>query len=101
MPRELVYVYVYVTSGYSTHIVDPYAYEVTDRDETSNLAVAWVDITNLDNIASVDGVQVIQEVIPPVVNIGSVTTEGDAIHKTANVRSKYGYPGAGMKIGVI
>jgi len=35
------------------------------------------------------------------VNIGSVTTEGDVIHKTANVRSTYGNTGAGMKIGII
>ena len=37
----------------------------------------------------------------PGLSIGSVTTEGDIVHKTANVRSGYGYTGAGVKIGII
>ncbi|MFA5331426.1 MAG: S8 family serine peptidase [Methanoregula sp.] len=98
---KLVYVYVYVQPGYSTHIVDSLAAEVTDRDEANHLAVTWVDTQNLSALAALEGVKNIQEVIPPLVNIGSVTTQGDIIHKTANVRSTYGYSGAGMKIGII
>ena len=97
----LVYVYVYVQPGYSTHIIDSLVAEVTDRDEATHLAVAWVDTNKLDTVAAVEGVRLIREVIPPVVNIGSVTTQGDTILKTANVRSTYGYSGAGMKIGII
>ena len=96
-----VYVYISVKPGYSTHIIDSFVAEVPNRDEDNHLAVAWVDIQNLETLASVEGVGTIQEVTPPVVKIGSVTTEGDVIHKTTNVRSTYGYRGAGMKIGII
>ena len=93
--------YVNVKPGYSTHIIDSLAFEVTDRDEGNHLAVAWVDVQNLETLASLEGVRTISEVIPPVVNIGSVTTQGDIIHKTTDVRSKFGNSGAGMKIGII
>ncbi len=98
---ELVYVYIYVKPGYSTHIIDPYVYEIPNRDEENNFAVAWVDIKKLDSVAAVEGVRLIREVIPPVMSIGSVTTQGDTVLKTANVRALYGYSGSGMKIGVI
>ena len=98
---NLVYVYISTQPGYSTHIVDPLVVDVTDRDEDNHLAVGWVDIQKLEILASVEGVRNIREVILPLVNTGSVTTQGDAIHKTANVRSTYGYTGAGMKIGII
>ncbi len=98
---NLVYVYISTQPGYSTHIADSFVVDVTDRDEDNHLAVGWVDIQKLEILASVEGVRNIREVIPPLVNTGSVTTQGDAIHKTANVRSTYGYTGAGMKIGII
>jgi PKD repeat protein len=98
---ELVYVYIHLVPGNSTHCIDPYASEVTDRDEEHNLAVAWVDRYRLDAVASIECVRSIEEVIPPVVNIGSALTQGDAIHKTTDVRSQYGFKGTGMKIGVI
>ncbi|MEI7649985.1 MAG: S8 family serine peptidase, partial [Methanomicrobiales archaeon] len=98
---NLVYVYISTQPGYSTHIADSLVADVTDRDENNHLAVGWVDIQNLLTIASLDGVRNIREVIPPVVRMGSVTTQGDAIHKTANVRSMFGYNGSGVKIGII
>ena len=84
---NLVYVYISTQPGYSTHIADSLVADVTDRDEENHLAVGWVDIQNLLTIAGLEGVRNIREVIPPVVRMGSVTTQGDAIHKTANVRS--------------
>jgi PKD repeat protein len=98
---NLVYVYINVIPGYSTHITDSLAFEVTDRDEENHLAAAWVDVHNLETLASLEGVRTITEVIPPFVNMGSVTTQGDLIHKTNEVRSRFGYSGAGMKIGII
>jgi len=98
---NLVYVYISTKPGYSTHIVDSLVADVTDRDEDNHLAAGWVDIQNLLAVAGLEGVRTIREVIPPVVNMGSVTTQGDAIHKTAYVRSTYGYNGTGMKIGII
>ena len=98
---KLVYVYVYMNPGYSTHIINSSVYEVSNRDEDFHVAVAWVDVQNLETLASIDGIRTIQEVVPPVVSTGSVTTQGDTIHKTADVRTTYGNRGAGMKIGII
>jgi C1A family cysteine protease len=98
---NLVYVYISTQPGYSTHIVDSLVANVTDRDEDNHLAAGWVDIMNLMAVAGLEGVRNIREVIPPVVNMGSVTTQGDAIHNTSTLRSKYGYNGTGMKIGII
>ena len=51
-----VYVYISVKSVYSTHIIDSFVYEVPNRDEDNHLAVAWVDVQNLETLASVEGV---------------------------------------------
>jgi hypothetical protein len=41
---KLVYAYVYVKPGYSTHIIDSYVFEVSGRDENNHIAVAWIDV---------------------------------------------------------
>jgi len=99
--NDLVYVYIYLQPHKDTHIIDSYAQDVTDRDEENNLAVAWVPLKNLEALASLDEVRSIQSVLPPVCNTGSITSEGDAIHRTDQVRFLYNQNGAGLKIGVI
>ncbi len=96
-----VYVYVYLNDGYSTSIVNTFAENVTNRDEQNYLAVAWIKVKNLDALASLTGVRKIRTVIPPVKRIGSALTEGDAIHRTLDVRNIYGEDGTGISIGVI
>ena len=98
---ELVYVYIHTLPGNSTHCIDSFVSEVTDRDEENNLIVAWVDRYSLSELASMECVRRIDEVIPPVMNTGTALTQGDIIHKTADVRSLYGFTGNGMKVGVI
>ncbi len=61
---ELIYVYIYVKPGYSTHIIDPYVYEVPNRDEENNFAVAWVDINKLDTVAAVEGYDLSEKSFP-------------------------------------
>jgi predicted outer membrane repeat protein len=51
-------------------------------------------------IAAITGVRLVSPVIPPVVNVGSVMTEGDAMHLSDQVRN-LGYDGTGVHIGVI
>lgn len=98
--NDMVYVYVYLDTPVGTHAIDSYAYEVTDRDEENQVAAAWVAINNLDTLASLDSVRAIQTVLPPVCNTGSVTSEGDSIHRANLVRS-LGQDGTDMKIGII
>jgi hypothetical protein len=97
----IVYVYIYLNEGYSTSVINNLAEQVTDRDEKNNLAVAWIKVKNLEALASLDAVRIIRTVMPPVKRTGSVNTEGDAVHRTSNVRSTYGENGTGVKVGII
>ena len=66
-----------------------------------NVLQAWVPIAALDRIAALDAVQ---EITPPdygVTKTGSVTSEGDAIHRADLVRAFSGLTGAGVRVGVI
>ncbi len=98
---EAVFVYVSLSAGSSTSLVDTYAVEVTDRDETNRLAAAWVSPDRLLALASQPFVRTVRTVDPPQVNTGSVTTEGAALLKSDTFRSTLGHAGRGMKIGVI
>ncbi len=96
-----VYVYIYLNSDVLTQVLDSLVTKITDRDESNHIAVAWIKVKNLQNITSLTGVKQVQSVLPPIKNTGSVTTEGDAIMRTANVRSAYSQSGAGVNVGII
>ncbi|MFC1786627.1 NosD domain-containing protein [Halobacteriota archaeon] len=98
---DLVYVYIYLKPFGGTQTIEPYVWEITDRDEENHLAVAWVEVEDLETLASQESVRTIRTVMPPLVRIGSVTTEGDAIHRTADVRANHSQSGSGMRIGII
>jgi hypothetical protein len=98
---DLVYVYVYLKPPARTQTIEPHVWEVTDRDEENHLAVAWVEVKDLEELASLESVRTIRTVMPPVVRTGSVTTEGDAIHRTYDVRATYSQNGSGVKVGII
>jgi len=105
--KTQVYVYVQVVPPASTAVIDAYAVEVTDRDEEAHLAVAWVETDRIDDLAALPEVGSVEIVYPPVVyssaapRVGSVECEADAILKTAQLREKTGYAGAGMKVGIL
>ncbi|TAJ43450.1 PKD domain-containing protein [Methanofollis fontis] len=96
-----VYVYVGLDAAASTHVIDPYADEVTDRDEEHHLAAAHVSADDLLDLASVPSVLWVRQVLPPSVRTGSTVTEGDTLLRAAALREATGYGGAGMRIGVI
>lgn len=74
---------------------------ITDTDALNHIVVAWVKVKNIENIASLEGVKRIRSVLPPIHRTGSVTTQGDAIHRTYDVRTTYSQAGAGIKVGII
>ena len=61
----LVYVYVYLNPPAETITIEHYVGEVTDRDEENHLAVAWVEVKNLEMLASQEVVRTIRTVMPP------------------------------------
>ncbi|MBK7501151.1 MAG: T9SS type A sorting domain-containing protein [Ignavibacteriales bacterium] len=96
-----VYVYVYLNQEYSTSVINSYSEIVTDRDEKNHIVVAWVKAKNLEALASLNAVKMVRTVMPPVIRTGSVTTEGDAIHRTSNVRTIFDENGTGVNVGII
>ncbi len=99
--NDQVKVEIYVKPSVTTQIVEPYVTKIIGRDEEWHLVVAWVDINNLESLASLDGVSVIRTVEPAEHSVGSVTTEGDSILRATNVRSIYNYAGNNVKVGII
>ena len=99
--QQLVFVYVSLLQGEDTSVIDPYLWNITSRDEENSVVAAWVDVSRLEEMASLEQVRNIRTVVQPVVNTGSATTAGDAIHRTDVVRSSYSQNGNGIKIGVI
>ena len=95
-----VYVYVKLKEGNTPNILSKYVSKIEDQDMDYNLVTAWVDVNSLKSLAALDAVQSIQEVIPPVVYAGSVTSEGDLLLKAKDIRAM-GADGNGIKVGII
>ncbi len=94
-------VYVYLQDNVSLALVDAYADEISHRVENDNLVVARVKIARLESLAQRAEVRRIETVASPVHATGSVTSEGDAIHRADVARSIYGQGGSGVTVGII
>lgn len=95
-----VFVYITLEKGTDIELIKSNVLEITNFGDDS-VVTAWVSIDKLAALSKLDGVSKIRQVSKPIVNIGSVTTAGDVIHRTDIVRSTYLQNGAGIKIGVI
>ena len=100
-PNDMVYAYVSMDPSASTHALDADVLKVTDRDEQDHLAVAWIETTQLEALASRKDVLHIQTVMPPIVRTGAVDSAGDQILRAAQARSQYGVDGTGIRVGII
>ena len=98
---DLVYVYISLEKGVNTKLIEPYSFKVDNYDQKNGLAAVWVKTTKLEELASLSGVLGIQPVVPPLVNTGSVSSEGFELHRVNELWERYGQGGAGVKIGVI
>ena len=96
-----VYVYIKLNEGENLIVLEPYISRMVDEDADIGLAAAWVDQSELSNIAALDAVHSIREVTAPVFDTGSVTSEGDAILQADDVRAQTGTDGSGIKVGII
>lgn len=100
--EDLVYVYVYLYKGNSTNVIEPIVKEITDRDEDNSVAVAWVSVNKLEELASLKEVKNIRTVMAPVVNNGSNTTVENTSDTTDTEKGNYLADGSWIKlIGII
>ncbi|WP_321420438.1 hypothetical protein [uncultured Methanomethylovorans sp.] len=95
--EDLVYVYINLYKGNSTNVIEPIVKEITDRDEDNSVAVAWVSVNKLEELASLKEVKNIRTVAAPVVNNSSATTEeNNSMNKTQPEKT----PGFGFGLAV-
>ncbi|MCK9592603.1 MAG: PKD domain-containing protein, partial [Methanoregula sp.] len=100
---DQVYVYVYLKANTSLSTFNQYITNITDQEEKLHFIIAWVDLYNLEKIATSPEVSKIRLVEPPQFESESNfnVTEGDHILGTDSIRNNYGFRGSGVKIGVI
>ena len=96
-----VYVYIKLNEDGNLSSIEPYVSRIENQDEQYDLAAAWVNVDNIINLASLDDVRGIREVTPPVINTGSVLSQGDPVLQADDVRAQFGVDGTGIKIGII
>jgi len=75
--------------------------ELVQKAEGYGLVIAWVPVAKIREFAMRPDVRLILHINPPYADIGSVTSEGDAIHNADLVRQRLGFNGAGQTVGVI
>ena len=66
--QKLVYVYVKTRERSDPNAVIPYVWNISNSDPTNAIIVAWVEPDNLLKLASLESVQSIQTVLPPITN---------------------------------
>ncbi|MGI5907152.1 MAG: InlB B-repeat-containing protein [Christensenellales bacterium] len=95
------YVYIQLEPGADPGAVQGAVSKVVSRDEEHGLIAAWVKLSALEALAANAGVKTVQTVLPPVVNAGSVTSEGDSVLKAELARLHAKTDGTGVRVGVI
>ncbi len=100
-PEARTYVYVSLTSGTPTSVLDSRLSGIVDRDESSGLVTARVTAGELEALAGMPEVRQVREVDSPVLAAGKTTTAGDSVLRTDLLRTQYGLTGSGVRIGVI
>ncbi|MDD1712485.1 MAG: S8 family serine peptidase [Methanoregulaceae archaeon] len=97
----LVHVYVkYARQGEKTKI-KPFVSNITSADDNNTILSCWVPVRNLPELSGLPEVVSIRTVQPPVIHVGQVTTDGDTVHRTADLRSLAGLNGTGVRVGII
>jgi hypothetical protein len=63
--NTLVYVYIKTSKNTDTATINAFVWNVTDTDPVNHLVVAWMDVNNINQLASFDFVESIESVTPP------------------------------------
>jgi hypothetical protein len=64
--NQLVYVYITTSDQVNPALINPYVWNITNTDPANHLLVAWINVHNLTALASLDTVQSIRSVTPPI-----------------------------------
>ena len=100
-PVDLVEVYVRTDPGTDSASLTPFVNRISGEDASAGLVAAWVAPDRILDLARSPSVREVRPVRQPLVRTGSVTSAGDVLLRTAELRNATGLSGAGIKIGVI
>lgn len=99
---NLVFLDIILWPGNSTHILDPYIYELVARSKISDSLEAWIDILNIEKIANIPEVMRIDIVTYAKAGVGPKETEGnETLHAKEVLELSNTCGGEGIRIGVI
>lgn len=68
-PPDIIFLDIEMTSGNSTHSIDPYIYKLDSRREDWEAITTWVKISDIMNIANLSGVGSIRKITYGLYNI--------------------------------
>lgn len=100
-PTDLVEVYVRTEPGTGASAFESEVHRVSGEDTSAGIVAAWVVPDRILEIANTPTVREIRPVLRPLVRTGSVTSAGDILQRTAQLRAETGLSGAGVRVGVI
>ncbi|MHC4310682.1 MAG: S8 family peptidase [Planctomycetota bacterium] len=95
------YIYVYTFGGEERALLESYEVAIEVVNEKHKIIQAWIPF---DKIYQVAQLNFVKKITPPnygYPRTGSVTTEGDVIHRASELRIAEGLDGTGVKVGVI
>ncbi len=100
--EDTVHVYIRYKSDDAIKVIENICFTIDGYDRKNKILTAWVGISKLESLESLEDVINIQTVDPPVFMTGSSLTEGDGILKSDLVRALGAdYNGKNIKIGVL
>ena len=95
-----VYVYLKQADEAALEALAEQGLETEIVNRSLKIVQGWLPYQKLDAVAALEGVRRLRAPIYGRPRAGSVTSEGDAIHRAPEVRDQ-GYNGSGIKVGVI
>lgn len=75
---DIVYVDITISPGNSSHILDPYLYQLNSRGILGNGLSAWVDVSKIIEIANLSAVTSIRIVTPAFYEAGMYETQDNS-----------------------
>ncbi|HJQ83313.1 MAG TPA: S8 family serine peptidase [Candidatus Binatia bacterium] len=75
--------------------------EVTFESALYRFVEGWAAPAALEALGGLDFVKAIKPTFAPITNVGSVTSQGDAILRADQARQEFGVTGQGIKVGVL
>jgi len=102
-PAGRIRLAVYVSSWGTSEraLLEAGGLRITFESARFGFVEGWASPDEVGGLASLDFVTTVRPVASPITNTGSVSSQGDTIHRANIARQSFGVSGAGVKVGVL